>query len=233
MRSKLNAGITRKACNRNPSNRTLGDKLSRKKLIIESTNCQKHQKEGSLDCWCGRGSVPWGDLGILLWVSHTLAEGNINSDWAWMGWRKATVGKGTDWTRVIEESDRELGTPAWRLLEGILHRGKGEGDTSSLEEPGTLGGLRDCSGVDEDLGRRCRMEEKKEQDSGRGMVPIPLSNVRILQPKPAAQEEQLKWLRKEGRRGGTSGREQQDDHGWSGATIVFRNLPTLPSVSSF
>lgn len=46
------------------------------------------------------------------------------------------------------------------------------------------------------------MEEKKEQDSGRGMVPIPLSNVRILQPKPAAQEEQLKWLRKEGRRGG-------------------------------
>lgn len=46
------------------------------------------------------------------------------------------------------------------------------------------------------------MEEKKEQDSGRGMVPIPLSNVRILQPKPAAQGEQLKWLRKEGRRGG-------------------------------
>lgn len=46
------------------------------------------------------------------------------------------------------------------------------------------------------------MEEKKEQDSGRGMVPIPLSNVRILQPKPAAQEEQLKWLREGGRRGG-------------------------------
>lgn len=45
------------------------------------------------------------------------------------------------------------------------------------------------------------MEEKKEQDSGRGMVPIPLSNVRILQPKPAAQEEQLKWLRKGGREG--------------------------------
>lgn len=42
------------------------------------------------------------------------------------------------------------------------------------------------------------MEEKKEQDSGRGMVPIPLSNVRILQPKPAAQEEQLKWLRRGG-----------------------------------
>lgn len=104
-----------------------------------------------------------------------------------MGWRKATVGKGTDWIWVMEESDREFGTPAWLLslkLEGILHRGNGEGDTSSLEEPGTLGGLRDCSGVDEDLGRKCRMEEKKEQDSGRGMVPIPLSNVRILQPEP-------------------------------------------------
>lgn len=130
----------------------------------------------------------------------------MNSDWGWMGWRKATVGKGTDWTRVMEESDREFGTPARRLPslkpEGILHRGKGEGDTSSLEEPGTLGGLRDCSGVDEDLGRRCRMEEKKEQDSGRGMVPIPLSNVRILQPKPAAQEEQLRWLREGGREGG-------------------------------
>lgn len=54
------------------------------------------------------------------------------------------------------------------------------------------------------------MEEKKEQDSGRGMVPIPLSNVRILQPKPAAQEEQLKWLRRGGgqREGGTLGLEQ-------------------------
>lgn len=100
------------------------------------------------------------------------------------------MGKGTDWTwvmEVMEESDKELGTPA-RLPslkpEGILHRGNGEGDTSSLEELGTLGGLRDCSGVDEDLGRKCRMEEKKEQDSGRGMVPIPLSNVRILQPEP-------------------------------------------------
>lgn len=117
------------------------------------------------------------------------------------------MGKGTDWTWVMEESDRELGTPAWLLSlkpEGILHRGSGEGDTSSLEEPGTLGGLKDCSGVDEDLGRRCRMDEKKEQDSGRGMVPIPLSNVRILQPKPAAQEEQLKWLRVAGKRGSTN-----------------------------
>lgn len=96
------------------------------------------------------------------------------------------MGKGTDWIWVMDESDREFGTPAWLLSlkpEGILHRGNGEGDTSSLEDPGILGGLRDCSGVDEDLGRRCRMEEKKEQDSGRGMVPIPLSNVRILQPE--------------------------------------------------
>lgn len=126
------------------------------------------------------------------------------------------MGKGTDWTWVMEESDREFGTPAWLLSlkpEGILHRGSGEGDTSSLEEPGTLGGLRDCSGVDEDLGRRCRMEEKKEQDSGRGMVPIPLSNVRILQPKPAAQEEQLKWLRVAGKRGSTTGMKQQGNHG--------------------
>lgn len=126
------------------------------------------------------------------------------------------MGKGTDWTWVMEESDREFGTPAWLLSlkpEGILHRGSGEGDTSSLEEPGTLGGLRDCSGVDEDLGRRCRMEEKKEQDSGRGMVPIPLSNVRILQPKPAAQEEQLKWLRGAGKRGSTTGMKQQGNHG--------------------
>lgn len=117
----------------------------------------------------------------------------MGGDWGWMGWTKATVGKGTDWIWVMEESDREFGTPAWLLslkLEGILHRGNGEGDTSSLEEPGTLGGLRDCSGVDEDLGRRCRMEEKKEQDSGRGMVPIPLSNVRILQPKPITES----WL---------------------------------------
>lgn len=59
---------------------------------------------------------------------------------------------------------------------GTLHRGRGE------ETPGALG-LKACSGVDEDLGRRCRMEEKKEQDSGRGMVPIPLSKVRIVQPE--------------------------------------------------
>lgn len=97
------------------------------------------------------------------------------------------MGKGTDWIWVTDESDRELGTPTWPPSlkpEGILQRGSGEGDTSSLEEPGTLGGLRDWSVVDEDLGRRCRMEEKKEQDSGRGMVPIPLSNVRIVQPEP-------------------------------------------------
>lgn len=126
------------------------------------------------------------------------------------------MGKGTDWMWVMEESDREFGTPAWLLslkLEGILHRGSGEGDTSSLEEPGTLGGLRDCSGVDEDLGRRCRMEEKKEQDSGRGMVPIPLSNVRILQPEPGAQGEQLKWLRAAGKKGSTAGMKQQGNHG--------------------
>lgn len=126
------------------------------------------------------------------------------------------MGKGTDWMWVMEESDREFGTPAWLLslkLEGILHRGSGEGDTSSLEEPGTLGGLRDCSGVDEDLGRRCRMEEKKEQDSGRGMVPIPLSNVRILQPEPGAQGEQLKWLRAAGQKGSTAGMKQQGNHG--------------------
>lgn len=127
------------------------------------------------------------------------------------------MGKGTDWTWVMEESDSEFGTPTWLLSlkpEGILHRGNGEGDTSSLEEPGTLGGLRDCSGVDEDLGRKCRMEEKKEQDSGRGMVPIPLSNVRILQPKPVvAQEEQLKWLRVAGKRGTTKGFKRQGNHG--------------------
>lgn len=104
------------------------------------------------------------------------------------------MGKGTDGIWIMEESDREPGTPAW-LLDGTLHRGNGEGDTSSLEEPGTLGGLRDCSGVDEDLGRKLRMEEMKEQDSGRGIVPIPLSNVRILQPGPAAQGGQLKTLR--------------------------------------
>lgn len=121
------------------------------------------------------------------------------------------MGKGTDWMWVMEESDRELGTPAWLpslKLEGILHRGRGEGDTSSLEEAGTLGGLRDGAGVDEDLGRRCRMEEKKEQDSGRGMVPIPLSNVRILQPKPAAQGEQLKWLRER-----EGAQQERDDRG--------------------
>lgn len=103
------------------------------------------------------------------------------------------MGKGTGGTWVMEESDREFSTLVWPP-EGTLHRGNGEGDTSSLEELGMLGGLRDCSGVEEDLGRRCRMEEKKEQDSGRGMVPIPLSNVRILQPEPAAQGEQLKWF---------------------------------------
>lgn len=161
-------------------------------------------------------TVPCGDLGSLLWVSHTQAEVTIVGHWGWMGWRKATVGKGTDWTWVMEESDREFGTPAWLpplKPEGILHRGNGEGDTSSPEEPGTLGGLRDCSGVDEDLGRSCRKEEKKEQDSGRGMVPIPLSNVRILQPKPAAQEEQLKLLRAVGERGSTAGTKQQGNHG--------------------
>lgn len=124
------------------------------------------------------------------------------------------MGKGTDLIWVMEDSDREFGTPAWLLslkLEGILHRGNGEGDTSLLEEPGTLGGLRDCSGVDEDLGRRCRMEEKKEHDSGRGMVPIPLSNVRILQPEPGAQGGQLKWLRVVGKRGSTTGMTQQSN----------------------
>lgn len=57
------------------------------------------------------------------------------------------------------------------------------------------------------------MEEKKEQDSGRGMVPIPLSNVRILEPEPAAQGEQLKWFRVEGIKGRTSGMRQRGDHG--------------------
>lgn len=57
------------------------------------------------------------------------------------------------------------------------------------------------------------MEEKKEQDSGRGMVPIPLSNVRILQPEPAAQGEQLKWFRVEGIKGRTSGMRQRGDYG--------------------
>lgn len=173
----------------------------------QRASCLHLQSTRHASWWSSCGvTVPGGALGSLLWVSHTLAEVTMGWDWGWMGWRKATVGKGTDWTWVMEESDREFGTPAWLLslkLEGILHRGNGEGDTSSLEEPGTLGGLRDCSGVDEDLGRRCRMEEKKEQDSGRGMVPIPLSNVRILQPKPAAQGEQLKWLRVEGKRGST------------------------------
>lgn len=126
------------------------------------------------------------------------------------------MGKGTERTWVMEESDREFGTAVWLLslkLEGISHRGNGEGDTSSLEEPGTLGGLRDCSGVDEDLGRKCRMEEKKEQDSGRGMVPIPLSNVRILQPEPTAQGEQLKCLLAEGDRRSTTVMKQQGNHG--------------------
>lgn len=127
------------------------------------------------------------------------------------------MGKGTDWTWVMEESDSEFGTPAWLPSikpEGILHRGNGEGDISSLEEPGILGGLRDCSGVDEDLGRRCRIEEKKEQDSGRGMVPIPLSKVRILHPKPVvAKEEQLKWHRVEGKRRTTEGQTRLGNHG--------------------
>lgn len=35
------------------------------------------------------------------------------------------------------------------------------------------------------------MEEKKEQDSGRGMVPIPLSKVRIWQPDPETQAQRL------------------------------------------
>lgn len=97
----------------------------------------------------------------------------------------------------MAESDGELSTPPWLPEEGTLHRGNGEGDASPPEEPGMLRGLRDCSEVEEDLGRRCRMEEKKEQDSGRGMVPIPLSNVRMVQPRPAAQGEQLKWIGEE------------------------------------
>lgn len=115
------------------------------------------------------------------------------------------------------ESESEFGSPAWLLSikpQGILHRGNGEGDTSLLAEPGIFGGLKDCSGVDEDLGRRCRIEEKKEQDSGRGMVPIPLSNVRILHPKPAvAKEQQLKWLMVEGKRQTTEGQTQLGNRG--------------------
>lgn len=120
------------------------------------------------------------------------------------------MGKGTDCTWVMEESDSEFGTS----VERILHWGKGEGDTTSLEEPGILGGLKDCSGVDEDLGRRCRIEEKKKQDSGKGMVPIPLSNVRILHPKPVvAKEQQLKWLMVEGEWWTTEGETQMGNHG--------------------
>lgn len=106
------------------------------------------------------------------------------------------MGKGTD--GIMEESDREAGRPERPPslpLDGTLHRGNGDGDTSSLEQPGILGGLSDCSGVDEDLGRKLRMEEKKEQDSGRGMVPIPLSSVRMAQRNPVAQGGQLQWLR--------------------------------------
>lgn len=111
------------------------------------------------------------------------------------------MGKGTEWIWVMEELEKECGPPAWPLSlkpEGILQRGKGEGDTSLLEEPGILGGLRDWSGVEEDLGRSCRMEEKKEQDSGRGMVPIPLSNVRILQPEPGHREDSEAAQEREG-----------------------------------
>lgn len=120
---------------------------------------------------CGRG---W-----RLWGSHrAVTRGSLGTG---RGCRKATEGKGTDWSWGTDESDRELGI-TWSLNPaGTLHRGRGEGEEEE-EAPGTLG-LRACSGVDEDLGRRCRMEEKKEQDSGRGMVPIPLSNVRIVQPE--------------------------------------------------
>lgn len=105
------------------------------------------------------------------------------------------MGTGTSGMWVMEDSDREFGTPAgrWSLPPaGTLHRGRWDGDTSSLGDMGTQRVLSDCSGVNEGLGRRCRMLEKKEQDSGSGMVPIPLSSVRILQLEPAAQGEQLK-----------------------------------------
>lgn len=127
------------------------------------------------------------------------------------------MGIGTDWTWVMEELDSEFGTSTWLLsikMERILHCGNGEGDTTLLEEPGIVGGLKDCSGVDEDLGRRCRIEEKKKQDSGRGMVPIPLSNVRILHPKPVvAKEQQLKLLMVEGERSTTEGEKRMGNHG--------------------
>lgn len=152
--------------------------------------------KGDVSLARGPLTVPFGFLCTLLWVSHTPAELITGSE-GWRGWRKATVGKGTDGMWVTAESDRELSTPPWLPDEGTLHRGNGEGDASPPEEPGMLRALRDCSGVEEDLGRRCRMEEKKEQDSGRGMVPIPLSNVRTVQPRPAAQGEQLKWIGEE------------------------------------
>lgn len=77
--------------------------------------------------------------------------------------------------------------------DGTLHRGNGEGDTSSLEELGALGGLRECW-ADVDLGRRWRMEENKEEESRRGNVPMPLSNIRILQPEPEAEGKNMMGL---------------------------------------
>lgn len=38
------------------------------------------------------------------------------------------------------------------------------------------------------------MEEKKEEESRRGNVPMPLSNVRILQPEPEAQGKNMMGL---------------------------------------
>lgn len=111
------------------------------------------------------------------------------------------MGLGTDMMWVMKEFD--IGTLVWLLskkVEGMFHWGNGEGNTTSLEEPGILVGLKDCSGVGEDLGRRCRIEEKKKLGSRRGMVPIPLSNVRILHPKPVvAKEQQLKLLMVKGK----------------------------------
>lgn len=95
-------------------------------------------------------------------------------------------------------SDMEFGIPRKWSLDGSLHRGKGEGEISPLEEAGALGGLRDGSGVDADLGRRCRMEEKKEVESGRGMVPMPLSNVRVSRTKPEARGEHMMASGEEG-----------------------------------